>query len=62
MGSAQDLLNGPFRRMMVNSVYWALKLEERIDPRSNVEIVGEYKPLPFKFNGHQPGVKVSELR
>jgi type 1 glutamine amidotransferase len=61
MGSSQDMLNGPFRRMMVNSVYWALKLEDRIDPRSNVEIVGEYKPLPFKFNGHQPGVKVEDL-
>jgi hypothetical protein len=48
--------------MIVNSVYWALKLEQRIDPRSNVEIVGEYKPLPFKFNGHKPGVRVSELR
>jgi type 1 glutamine amidotransferase len=61
MGSAQDLLNGPFRRMVVNSVYWALKLENRIDPKSNVDIVGDYKPLPFKFNGHQPGVKVSDL-
>ena len=61
MGSSQDLLNGPFRRMMVNSVYWALKMEDRIDPRASVAIVGEYKPLPFKFNGHQPGVNVSDL-
>jgi hypothetical protein len=36
-------------------------MEDRIDPRASVEIVGEYKPLPFKFNGHQPGVNVSDL-
>jgi type 1 glutamine amidotransferase len=61
MGSSQDLLNEPFRRMLVNAVYWSLKMENRIDPKSSVGIVGEYKPLPFKFNGHQPGVKVSDL-
>ncbi len=61
MGSSQDLLNEPFRRMLVNSVYWALKMESRIDPKSSVAIVGTYQPLPFKFNGHQPGVKVSDL-
>jgi hypothetical protein len=47
--------------MLVNSVYWALKMESRIDPKSSVAIVGTYQPLPFKFNGHQPGVKVSDL-
>jgi type 1 glutamine amidotransferase len=57
MGSAQDLLNEPFRRLLVNAAYWALKLEDRIDPRSNVAIVGAYDPLPFKFNGFQPGIR-----
>jgi type 1 glutamine amidotransferase len=61
MGSSQDLLNAPFRRMLVNSVYWALKVEGRIEPRSSVDLVGEYKPLPFKFNGHERGVRVSDL-
>src|SRR4051812_16105198 len=61
MGPAQDLLNAPFRRMLLNAVYWALKLENRIDPRSPVELVGKYEPLPFKFNGHQPGLRVSDL-
>jgi type 1 glutamine amidotransferase len=61
MGSSQDLLNEPFRRMLVNAVYWAVKLEDRIDPKSSVAIVGDYRPLPFKFNGHQPGLKVSDL-
>jgi hypothetical protein len=55
------MLNAGFRRMVVNAVYWAAGLADRIDPRSDVDIVGEYKPLPFKFNGHAPGLKVSDL-
>src|SRR5205807_2633112 len=62
MGSAQDLLNAPLRRLLVNACYWALKMESRIDPRSSVELVGPYTPLPFRFGGHAPGVKVSDLR
>ena len=61
MGSAQDLLNEPFRRLLVNAAYWALKLEARIDPRSNVALVGPYEPLPFKFNGFQAGVRPADL-
>jgi type 1 glutamine amidotransferase len=57
MGSAQDLLNEPFRRLLVNAAYWALNLDARIDPRSSVAIVGAYEPLPFKFNGFQPGIR-----
>jgi hypothetical protein len=62
MGSAQDLLNEPFRRLLVNACYWALKIESRIDPRSNVGLVGSYTPLPFKFGGHAPGLKPSDLK
>ena len=62
MGSAQDLLNEPFRRLLVNACYWALKMESRIEPRSNVGLVGPYTPLPFKFGGHAPGLKPSGLK
>jgi type 1 glutamine amidotransferase len=61
MGSAQDLLNAPFRRMLVNAAYWALKMESRIDPKSPVDLVGDYQPLPFKFNGAAQGVRPSDL-
>jgi type 1 glutamine amidotransferase len=61
MGSAQDMLNAPFRRMLVNAVYWALKLENRIDPKSSVELAASYKPIPFKFNGHAPGQKPADV-
>ncbi len=61
MGSAQDLLNEAFRRLLVNACYWAVGMEERISERSSVELVGPYEPLPFKFGGAAHGVKPSDL-
>jgi len=61
MGSAQDLLNEGFRRLLVNACYWALRLEGRIAERSSVELVGAYEPLPFKFGGAASGVRPSDL-
>ena len=46
--------------MLVNSCYWALGMEGRIPEKSKVNIVGEFKPLPFKFGGFAPGVKPSD--
>jgi len=57
MGSGQDLLNEPFRRLLVNGAYWAAGMEARIDGRSNVDLVGTYEPLPFKFGGAAKGLK-----
>jgi type 1 glutamine amidotransferase len=57
MGSGQDLLNEPFRRLVVNAVYWAAGMEARIDGRANVDLVGTYEPLPFKFGGAAKGLK-----
>jgi Trehalose utilisation len=62
MGSAQDLLNEGFRRLIVNACYWAAGLEQRIDPKSDVRIVGDYKPLPFGFGGFQKGLRVADVR
>jgi type 1 glutamine amidotransferase len=61
MGSAQDLLNPSFRRLLVNACYWAMRMEERIAVQSSVELVGAYEPLPFKFGGAAQGVKPSDL-
>src|SRR5215831_11819530 len=57
MGSAQDLLNEAFRRLMVNACYWATGLERRIPAKSDVRLVGEYDPLPFGFGGYAKGRK-----
>jgi len=61
MGSAQDMLNEGFRRLLVNACYWAIGLEARIDAQANVDLIGAYDPLPFKFGGAAKGVKVSDL-
>jgi hypothetical protein len=61
MGSAQDLLNEPFRRLVVNACYWAIGMESRISPKADVRLVGPYDPLPFGFGGFQKGLKVEDL-
>jgi type 1 glutamine amidotransferase len=57
MGSSQDLLNEPLRRMLVNACYWAVGLEKQIRPNSDVGIVGEYHPTPFAMDGFKKGVR-----
>jgi hypothetical protein len=61
MGSAQDLLNDGFRRLLVNACYWAAGLERRIPAHADVRLVGPYKPLPFGFGGYKKGLKISDL-
>ncbi len=60
MGASQDLEAEGTRRMLVNAAYWAVGLEEKIPEKSNVEIVGEFKPTKFAFNGAKKGVKPSD--
>lgn len=60
MGASQDLESEGVRRLLVNACYWALGLEAAIPDRSNVDIVGVYKPLPFKFGGFEPGLKPAD--
>lgn len=62
MGSAQDLENAGFRRLLVNAVYWGAGLERKIRPDANVDIVGEYHPSPFKFGGHRKGLKPEDMK
>lgn len=57
MGASQDLLNEGVRRMIVNACYWALGMADRIPARTNVDLVGDYHPLPFGFGGYRKGVK-----
>ncbi len=52
MGSSQDFLNEGFRRLMINSCYWGLQLDEQIPAKSNVELIGNYVTSPFKFGGY----------
>jgi type 1 glutamine amidotransferase len=57
MGAATDLESAGVRRMLINAVYWAVGLDDKIKAESDVSLVGEYKPRPFGFNGAAKGVK-----
>ena len=61
MGAAQDLQNEPLRRLIVNACLWVLLMEDKIPARTNVDLVGEYQPLPFKFGGFAKGIQPSDL-
>jgi hypothetical protein len=61
MGAAQDLENEGLRRLLVNACYWVLGLEDKTPEKTNVGLVGDYKPLPFKFGGFAKGIRPSEL-
>ena len=61
MGASQDLQWEGTRRMIVNGCFWAVGLEAMIPEKSNVEIVGTFEPLPFKFGGYKKGVKPADL-
>ena len=60
-GASEDLLNEGFRRMLVNSALWAVGLEDRIQPTSDVRFVGPFVPSPYNFNGFVKGMKPSDL-
>jgi len=60
MGSSTDLENEALRRMLVNASYWCVGLESKIPDKAVVDLVGSYKPTPFKFNGHQKGIKPAD--
>jgi hypothetical protein len=55
MGASQDFESEGLRRLLVNACYWALAMEEQIPDKSNVELVGEFKPRRFSFGGFERG-------
>ena len=61
MGASQDFLNESFRRMVVNACFWALGLEDRVPPKTNVDWVGTYAPTPFGFNAFKKGMTPAKL-
>ncbi len=64
MGASQDFGFEATRRMIVNACYWAAGLEDKIPDKTNVDVVGEYKPTPFRFKKPEewkPGVTPAAL-
>ena len=56
MGGARDLQCPALRRLVVNGVYWGLKLEDKIAAGSSVDTVGEYEPKESGFAYEKLGV------
>ena len=60
-GASEDILNEGFRRMLINSTFWAMGMEKDIKPNNNIDFVGPYKPTTFNFDGYKADVKPSDL-
>ncbi|QDU60398.1 Trehalose utilization [Planctomycetes bacterium Pan216] len=61
-GASEDILDEDFRRMLVNATLWAIGDEASITPNMNVDFVGEYHPVTFRFGGHRRGVKPADIK
>ncbi len=61
MGASQDFAHEGTRRLIVNGCLWAIGLDKQIPEKSNVAIIGEYNPSPFKNAGQKKGVKPADL-
>jgi type 1 glutamine amidotransferase len=62
LGASEDLLSPGTRRLLVNACYWCMGMEAQLPERAAVDLVGEFKPSQFKFNGFVPGKKPSDYR
>jgi type 1 glutamine amidotransferase len=53
MGCAEDFAFEGTRRLFVNGCLWALGLEDKIPDKTNVELVGEFKPSAYGFKKNE---------
>jgi hypothetical protein len=58
MGAATDFKSEGLRRLVVNGVYWGLKME--VPAAADVTFTGEYKPSPYRGGGAKKGVKPAD--
>ncbi len=59
MGAASDFVNEGLRRLIVNGAYWATGLE--VPKKANVDVVGEFAPRMYGFDGGAKGVMPESL-
>jgi serine/threonine protein kinase len=57
----QDFLNEGVRRLLVNATFWAIGMDDRIEPTLNIALIGDYNPPPFRSDGHRKGVRPADL-
>lgn len=56
-GTSEDITNEGYRRLLVNGIFWALGLEEKIQPDLDISWVGPFKPNTFAGGGYARGIK-----
>ncbi len=59
MGSATDLENEGFRRLVVNGVYWGLGID--VPARADVTYFDEYRPSFYGFDGFRKGLRAADF-
>ena len=59
MGSATDLRDESLRRLLVNGVYWGLGMD--VPAKADVQLVGDFQPTAYGFDGFRKGVKPDDL-
>lgn len=57
MGASQDMEFEGTRRMIVNGCFWAIGLADKIPEKTNVDLVGTFKPTKFYFKKNEEWVK-----
>ena len=60
-GASEDILDPSYRRLIINGIFWAAGLEDKITPDLAIEFIGPYQPNTFKFKGCVQGVKPEDL-
>ena len=61
-GASEDIRDEGFRRMIINSCFWAAGMENDIQPTMNVAMVGPYNPSTFQMNSnYYVGVKPLDM-
>ena len=58
MGAATDLQSEGLRRLIVNAVYWGLKLD--VPKRADVGYVEPFKPTAYGHDGFKKGVRPAD--
>lgn len=58
LGAATDFKSEGLRRLVVNGVFWGLKME--VPACADVTLTGKYEPTRFGFNAAKKGVKPAE--
>ena len=59
IGAATDLKNEGLRRMIINSVYWGLKMD--VPAKADVTIDWDYQPTNYGFKGYKKELKPDDF-